>query len=212
MSRPEATYRTLEGDVELRLLNGRVVHTPALSIREAKELLALLEGAAAAVRAIGADEEPRRADIDAFMEVVNDFPKRTGLLDERVIDLGFELEGPDGELVDLGALRLHDALAMARLYGVSIADPFAIEGSQAKVRVLDEFPAAFGLDPDAHEPATVYEMARAFTEELYELIYGLARDFSGTLTASPPVRVLELRAPTETENLPPGISVAGSAG
>lgn len=178
MASVEATYRTLE-DIELRLLNGRVVYTPALSIAEAKRLLRSLTE-------IG--ENPA-----AHVEIIQTFPQRTGLTDERLVDLGFEVEG-----LEFGELTLGDALAMAEIYGTAAADAYAAESSRAKVRVLDEFPVTFGLDAERSTPAEVFGLARTFVETLYLLVYGLAQDFSRALTASPPVRALELRAPSQS--------------
>ena len=177
MDKNRATFEAYDG-VELRLLNGRVVRCPALTVAEAAHFLRM-----------GARVED--GDYSGVDEFVAAFPVRIGVLKERLVDLGLVVEGPAGPLA-FGDLTLEDGLALARLYGEAVADAKDARSSKAKVRVLDEWPATFGFT--AGTPGEVFQVARSFAEALYLHVYGLAKDFLDHLTLSPGVRVMTLRA------------------
>lgn len=177
MENDQATFEAFDG-VELRLLNGRTVRCPALTIREAARYLRVLGRL---------KKEPAQHDV--FMA---EFPERIGLLEVPLADLGLAVALPDGSQVKFGLLTVADAFAMLEVLGTALADPFAEESSLAKIRVLDEFPVTLGVE--LKEPYEVFALGRAFAESFYLMIYGLAADFLVHLTASPPVKVFEIRA------------------
>lgn len=178
VDRNQATFEAFDG-VEIRLLNGRVVRSSALTVAEAVHYLRLIER-------VDAD------DLTAVTEFVAEFPQRVGIQDEKLADLGLEVSGPGAVPLSFGDLTVKDGLSLASLYAQSIQD--GPRAPKAQIRVLDEFPATFGLDAAVLAPSDVFDVARGFTEALYLHIYGLARDFCRHLTTSPRVKVMELRA------------------
>lgn len=193
MDRNKATYEAYDG-VELRLLNGVVVRCAALTVEEAVRYLRLLSSIKEAVES---EEEDVFAAVfvaaaAAHEDLVSGFPGRLGILGERLVDIGLEVEGPDGMLA-FGDLTLEDALAMVHILGVALSDAYSAESSKAKVRILDELPPTLGVD--GLGPAEVFALGRTFGKSLYLLIYDLAEDFCRHLTLSPRVKVMEMRAP-----------------
>lgn len=178
MERDEATYRAYDG-VRLELFNDAVVECPPLTVAEAVHFL----------RALKDVRDDRPGAHEAFM---GEFPERIGITDQRLADLGLVVKGADGSVLDLGDLTYSDAVALCEQIAVASWSDDVVARSEAQIAVLDEWPATFGITEQA--PPQVFETARTFAKEFYLLIYGLAQDFCSHLTASPPVKVLTLRA------------------
>lgn len=192
MDRSQATYEAFDG-VELRLLNGRVVRCSALTVKEAVHYLRLLSLIKEAAESEGDDDVALVAAAGAHDDLVSGFPDRIGILEERLVDLGLEVEGPDGALL-FGDLTLKDAFEMVGILATALSDAYSAESSKAKVRILDELPLTLGVD--GLGPAEVFALGRTFGKGLYLLVYDLAEDFCQHLTLSPRVKVMELRAAT----------------
>lgn len=170
MENSDATFEAFDG-VELRLLNGRVVRCDALTVREAVRYLRMLSKIA---------EDPTAHD--GFL---HEFSVRVGLLEVQLCDLGLTVEG-----VNVGALTVAQGLDLADVVTAAAGPTYAKATAEAQVRILDEFPGALGISGSTED---VFAGARAFVQALYEKLYGMARDFSGHLAVSPPVKVFEMR-------------------
>ena len=168
MDRSKATYEAFDG-VELRLFNDRVVRCPALGVGEAIRYLRLL----------GSVSE----DFQAHHTFMGEFPERIGIIEVPLRDLGFSMKAPDGEdgeELDGGELTVKAALGYLELLSnAGDGDP------RAQADFMDRFPAALGFDPSSVIPSEIFAAGRTFAERVYELIYGLASDFSSHLTTSP---------------------------
>jgi len=165
VDRSQATYEAFDG-VELRLLNERVVRCKALGVGEAIRYLRLL----------GSVSE----DFQAHHTFMGEFPERIGIIEVPLRDLGFSMEAPRGEELDGGELTVQAALGFLELLSnAENGDPH----SQADF--MDRFPSAVGFDSSSVIPSEVFDAGRVFAERVYELIYGLASDFSTHLTTSP---------------------------
>jgi hypothetical protein len=92
---------------------------------------------------------------------------------------------------------------MATLWGVSVAPPDidAEASAKAQLRVLDEFPATFGLATDL-PAAEVFAVARRLTEAIYLRIYGLAARFSESLTGRPTGQVIDANRLSSSSSAP----------
>lgn len=181
MNRDQASFDAVDG-VELHLLNGQTVRCPALTVKEALRYLRLFAGA---------EGNPSNHD-----EILRSFPERIGIMDVRLVDIGLEAEGPDGPL-SFGNLTVQAAFDLLDILGVAMGEDYAsVAVAEAQVRILDEFPETLGIQSE--RPTEVFGGARAFAEAFYLRIYGLAQDFCGHLTASPPVLVMTIRAPSSS--------------
>lgn len=176
-----ATFEAYDG-VELRLLNGRVVRCPALTVREAVRYLRLLSRAA--------------TDAEAHADFMAEFPARMGITGERLADLGLEVEG-----LDLGALSFRDGVRLANVLAVASYHMDSRKRARAQLAFLRLFPRKLGLDGSRLEPAHVYALGRRFSDGMYQHIYGLAQDFCSLLTSGPAVRTMVLTGaqPTATD-------------
>jgi hypothetical protein len=186
----QATFETYDG-VKLVLGGGRVVECAPLSVAEATRLLRQLT--------------PEEGDPD-HASFIAEFPERLGIMDELLVDL-VEVEGVGGEPLELGELTLRDGFDMATLWGVSVAPPDidAEASAKAQLRVLDEFPATFGLPTDL-PAAEVFAVARRLTEAIYLRIYGLASRFSESLTGRPTGQVIDVNRLSSSSSAPPRAS------
>lgn len=176
MDRDRATYEAYDG-VRLELLNGAVAECAPLTVKEAVHFLRVLEGFKA--RTPG-----------AFDALMSEFPARVGLTEQRLADIGLEVEDQSGNPLEFGDLTYADAVKIAEKVAAACYDPDPAAMSRAQIDVLDEIPGTLGVEGPA---ADVFAVARRFTEAFYLLIYGMARDFCGHLTASPPVKVYSLQ-------------------
>lgn len=164
----DATYEAYDG-VELRFLNGCVVKCAPLTVAEAVRYLRLFGQV---------EVEPT-----AHAAFVAEFPVRIGITQERLVDLGLEVEGCTfGDLTYEGARQLV-ALQVAAAW----ADDVRMR-SRAQGEFLTRFPLAVGLT--GATPAEVFNVGRRFTEAMYRMIYGLAEDFCTHLISAPGVQVL----------------------
>jgi hypothetical protein len=186
----QATFEAYDG-VKLVLGGGRVVECAPLSVAEATRLLRQLT--------------PEEGDPD-HASFIAEFPERLGIMDELLADL-VEVEGVGGEPLELGELTLRDGFDMATLWGVSVAPPDidAEASAKAQLRVLDEFPATFGLAVDL-PAAEVFAVARRLTEAIYLRIYGLAARFSESLTGRPTGQVIDVNRLSSSSSAPPRAS------
>ena len=179
-SRDRATFEAFDG-VELRFLGGVVRKCAALTVAEAAHYLRL-------------EARVNEGDLAAMRQFAAEFPDRIGMLDVRLTDTGLEVVGPGGAPLSFGDLTVADGLELSEIVAEAVGRDR--RAPKAQVRILDEFPATFGLDARTLTPADVFEVARAFTEALYLHIYGLAKDFYGHLSRSPRVEVMTMtRAP-----------------
>lgn len=173
MENSEATYEAFDG-VELHLRNGRIVRSDPLTVQEAVRYLRLLTKLA--------------DDATCHEEFIDTFPARIGLLDVPLADLGLEVDG----VVGYGTLDVQGAISLAGLVTTAAGPTFERATANAQAKILDEFPETLGVDGTAVE---VFAVARAFTQALYEKLYGMARDFLAHLTHGPKGQVLQMVAP-----------------
>lgn len=147
MDRSRATFEAYDG-VEFRVGEG-TVKVPSLSVGEAVRFLRLLA-------------RVEQGDGAANHEAAAMFSVRSGVEAVVLSDLGWE--GPGGSLT-VGA-----GIAFARQVDIAQTP----DGWSAQAHVLDRAPRILGVDG---EPAEVFGAARAFAQQVYTLVYGLARDF-----------------------------------
>ncbi len=185
MDRSKATYEAYDG-VELRLLNGRVVHCAPLEVVEAVRWLRLLSRV---------DE----GDFESHYTFLAEFPGRIGIDAVPLGDLGFSMTGPGDVELTADAMNVTAALGLVEMLAQAEGgDP------NAQANFLDNFPGAIGADPEIMTPAGVFELGRAFAEQVYSLVYGLASDFSTHQTASPRSLVMTLERVRPTTMSTPG--------
>lgn len=175
MDRDRATHEAYDG-VRLELLNGAVAECAPLTVQEAVRYLRHLRDV----------REGRPAALDAFLA---EFPERVGLDGQKLRDLGLEVEG-----VAFGDLTCADGRQILETFATATGHPDETARSRAQIAILDTAPRLLGLATAV--PAEVFAAVRSVVDAFLALIFGLAEDFCSTLTASPPVRVLRLRAPS----------------
>lgn len=180
MNPDQATYEAYDG-VRITLLDGTVVECEPLTVAEAVRFLRQLR-------------DVRSSEPGAHEAFTSEFPARIGITGESLTALGLEVEHPSGGSLDLAGLTYSDAVDICEQIAVASWHDDVRVRSDAQIAVLDEFPSRFGLD--GLSPPELFAVGQSFAKEFYLLIYGLAQDFCSHLTASPPVRNLELRAPS----------------
>jgi hypothetical protein len=136
---------------EIELPSGRVVRCPSLTVAEGVRYCRLFDRGA--------------VDVAGHAKFFAEFPKRVGILDERLVDLGVQVEGlAFGEMLFCEAVALVQGVdRAARAPDVAVA-----------ARLLDKFRCAVGL-PET-EPEAVFAAAERFVVALYRCVYAIARD------------------------------------
>lgn len=178
-------------DVAIRLMGGRVVAAPPLTVSEAARFAGLLDALS------DPDMEERGRSLGSF---VREFLARVGLLDATLAELALEDTVADSALPCSDACDLLDLLDRA-----SWSDDI-IERSRAQTDWLGRAPDVLGVSGDL--PAgELFAAGQAFARSFYLHVYGLADDFCSRLATGPVAQTWEIRAPAST-TAPP--SPAGS--
>ena len=144
-----ATYEAYDG-VELTL-GGSVVRCPSLTVVEAVRYL----------RLFGRET----LDVGGHAAFLAEFPKRIGILDTRLSDLGVEVEG-----LTLDRLTYTEGLWLVETL---------TKAEQADARdaamLLNRFRVAVGFV--GADPEAVFALGREFVDALYRAVYRLASQF-----------------------------------
>ncbi len=173
MERSEATYESYDG-VAFELEGGFVVRCNVLTVSEALGFLRMMSSV--------------ESDFSAHYRFMQEFPDRIKLAEASLADLGVTLDRPGGPLA-LENVTVRQATGLLGLLGdAEHGDP------NAQYDFLDRFPAALAIDPEHLSPFDTFELGRALAEQVYSLIYGIARRFWLDLTTSPGARMRTQRA------------------
>ena len=173
MERSEATYQSY-GGVKFTLDGGYVVRCGVLTVAEALRFLEMMESV--------------ESDFSVHYQFMQEFPCRLGLAEESLAALGVTLDGPSGP-VALEDVTVRQATGLGRLLGdAERGDP------NAQYDYLDRLPSVLAIEPDRLSPFETFELGRTLDQQVYSLMYGIARDFWPHLIGSPTTKVMTMRA------------------
>lgn len=180
MDRDEPIFEAYDG-VELRLADGNVVKSPALTVTEAVQFTR---------PPIAVDEDglATEAGFRAIGEHFRAFCERVGIVDVPLGSLG--LDGVDD--IDLSTVPVRVGLEVAIRQSMASDMPDTVAGAEAVGWLLDEVPAEFGLDDPPVDVA--FDVARRVRIALYRHLDWLLRRFFAVLAQSPGVRTMQIGA------------------
>lgn len=178
--------------VEIPLRGGKSVRVNALSVEEAMRYL----------RLVGKSQDDPSALASFLAEILSRFE----IGGVSLSDIGVDVDGPDGEPLDLGRVKLGDIDGIATLLGFAGYDEDERRQARAQYAILRRIPRKVGLDPEAVSPPEVFAVAKAIVEAAYERVYGLAMDFCSRQIFGP--RTLATTSERASESYPRSSSVS----
>ncbi len=167
--------------VAIRLIGGRVLRVPCLTVAEAARYLRTLNELAEVD--VDVDDAKPMQTIESF---VAEFGERMRLGDVTLAEFGLYVEGVDGSTTFDRLRALLETLTVAS-WSENVG-----ERSRAQIRWLDGSPEVLGVDLS---PPDLFARGQELASAFYLHVYGLAQDFCSRLALGPPATTWAIADP-----------------